>query len=94
MQVGYTSLAMNSVANGSIRTINVTFDDYFKGEGYWYVVATTKGESNSAVPDSIVVSITELTPSGFTIKARKVVNAAGSGGSPYIYVQYVAIKYS
>ena len=93
MQIGDVSLAMNSVSNGSIRTVTVTFDDYFKGEGYWYVVATAKGESNSAVPDSIVVSVTELTPSGFTIKARKIVNASGSG-SPYIHVHYVAIKYS
>ena len=93
MQIGEASLAMNSVANGSIRTVTVSFDDYFKGEGYWYVIATAKGESNSAVPDSIVVSVTELTPSGFTIKARKIVNATGSG-SPYIHVHYVAIKYS
>ena len=94
IQIGQTSLAMNSVSNGSTRTVTVTFDDYFKGEGYWYIVATTRGESNSAVPDSIVVSVTELTPSGFTIKARKVANATGSGGSPYIYVHYIAIKYS
>ena len=93
MQIGDASLAMNSVSNGSTRTVTVTFDDYFKGEGYWYVIATTKGESNASVPDSIVVSVTELTPSGFTIKARKVANATASGGSPYIKVHYVAIKY-
>ena len=93
MQVGDTSLYMNSVANGTTKTVNVTFDDYFKGEGYWYVVATAKGDSNSAVPDSIVVSVTELTPSGFTIKARKIASVTGSG-SPYIKVHYVAIKYS
>lgn len=93
MQVGEVSLPnMNSAANGTIKTTTVTFYDYFKGEGSWYVMATAKGDEGS-VPDSIVVSVTSISPSGFTIKARKVVNVTGTG-SPYLYVHYVAIKYN
>lgn len=81
---------MNTANSGTKKTYSVNFHNGSKGSGSWYVVATATGDSG-AYPEYIIVGVTSISDSGFTIKARKI--ASTSGGSPNIIVHYVAIKY-
>ncbi len=81
---------MNTASSGTTRTYSVKFHNGSKGSGSWYVVATATG-SSSTFPEYVIVGVTNIDNSGFTIKARKI--ASSPGGSPDLNVDYVAIKY-
>ena len=88
MQASYVSMTLSS-SSGSTATNTVKFNDPSKGHGSWYIVTTVN--SNTSYPESIISCISSLTSKDFTIKVKRI--ASVSGGSPTVFVNYIAIKY-
>lgn len=83
-----------SNSSGSTDSTTVTFKDYNKGLGTWYVVATAGNFSGAVSPDRVVVTVTNISSSGFTVKGTRLAAGSTSAGSnPATYVYYIAIKY-
>lgn len=89
IQAGSVSITLSS-SSGSTATNTVNFQDYSKGNGYWYIVTTVN--STTSYPESVITCVDVVSSKSFTIKAKRL--ASVSGGNPTIGVDYIAIKFS
>ena len=91
IQAGSTSINVSN-SSGASGSTTVKFQDYNKGNGYWYVVATAGNAGSSIIPEAVNIAVTSITSSGFTITGKRF--ASGGGGNQAIRVDYIAIKFS
>ena len=91
IQVGSASINIGS-SSGSSGSATVQFQDYKKGNGHWYVVATAGDAGGSILPETVNIAISDISSSGFKITGRRL--TSGGGGNPTIRVAYIAIKFS
>ena len=89
IQVGSVQMSLNS-SSGSTNSNTVTFHNYSKGNGSWYIV-TTVG-SSTTYPESVISCVSSVSPRSFTVKIKRI--ASVSGGNPSCSVDYIAIKYN
>ena len=93
IEAGYTSIPIQG-SSGSTGSKTVTFKDYDKGSGSWYVVATAGNYGGAISSDDVNISITSISSSGFTVKGKRLANSStGSGSNPTTFIYYIAIKY-
>ena len=89
IEAGSTSFNVSNYS-GATGTITVSFHNYNKGYGNWYVVANAY-DPGGTDPSGLTVAISSIGPSGCTIKVRRNTSASGN---PAVGIYYVAIKYS
>ena len=89
IQAGSTAMNLSS-SSGSTSTNKVSFHNYSKGNGSWYIVTTVN--SGTTYPETVISSVDVVSSTGFTIKIKRI--ASVSGGNPVVGVDYIAIKFS
>ena len=88
IEAGSKTFNINN-SSGSTGTITVTFNNYRKGQGSWYVVANAY-DPGGTDPSSVTVAISSIGSSGCTIKVRRNTSASGNPG---VGIYWIAIKY-
>ena len=88
IEAGSKTFNINN-SSGSTGTITVTFNNYRKGQGSWYVVANAS-DPGGTDPSSVTVAISSIGSSGCTIKVRRNTSASGN---PAVEIYWIAIKY-